>query len=194
MIKLLPAYCFVLVACGQEAGSAAEPVAVNVQLPDKRVQSAVRARPQATAAERVDSASVAQEPEGPYLTGMLTGECRRLVVGGRDASQGCTGEVMNTNYRSGRSGFTFGNDSVVVTFSGMDTPAIGDKAETHLDMVIVTRIGGMSPTPRNIVATGQCQYSNPNAGRSYVRCAARTEEGEFIADFLSNGEPVETLQ
>ena len=185
--------CFVLVACGQEARSAEDPVAADGRLPDKGAQSADRAKPQAPAGEPA-SASVEEEPEGPYLTGMLRGECRRLVVRGRDVSQGCTDEVMNTNYRSGRSGFTFGNDSVVVTFSGMDTPAVGDRAETHLDMVIVTRIGGMSPTPRNIDATGRCQYSNPNAGRSYVRCSARTEEGEFNADFLSNGEPVETLQ
>ena len=190
---LLACSCLGLLACGQEARSAQESIAMNGQLSDKGAQSAVQAEPQATPVKPV-AASFEENPEGPYLTGMLRGACQRLVVRGRDVSQGCTGNVMNTNYRSGRSGFTFGNASIVVTFSGMDTPAVGDRAETHLDMVIVTRIGGMSPTPSNINATGRCQYSNPNAGSSYVRCSARTEEGEFIADFLSNGEPVETLQ
>ncbi len=191
-MKWLPVCCLALVACGQEARSAEEPIAGNGQLPGNGAQSAVRTEPQTNPSKPGPGPSE-EGPAGPDLTGMLRGECQRLVVRGRDVSEGCTGNVMNTNYRSGRSGFTFGNDSVVVTFSGMDTPAVGDRAETHLDMVIVTRIGGMSPTPRNIVATGQCQYGNPNVA-TYVRCSARTGEGEFIAHFLSNGEPVETLE
>jgi hypothetical protein len=140
-----------------------------------------------------DSESFAQKTSGSYATAMLAGDCRRLVIAGRDVSAGCKGRVMNTNYYSGRSGFTFGTDREVVTFSGMDTPAVGDRAFTRLDKVIITRIGGMRPTPREVRATGQCHYSNPHAGRSYVRCSARTAEREFSVDFLSNGQPPETL-
>lgn len=144
------------------------------------------------------SASLAQDKRepgpGPESIGMLTGDCRRLVIAGRDVSAGCRGQVMNTNYSSGRSGFTFGTPGEVVTFSGMDTPMQDDRAFTRLDKVIITRIGGMSPTPRNVTATGRCDYSSPSAGRSYVRCSAQTSEGEFVADFLSNGEPLEVVQ
>lgn len=138
-------------------------------------------------------ASYGQGSAGPYAIAWLTGDCQRLVLAGRDVSPACDGRVQNTNYRIGwRTGFSFSTDRVIVTFTGRDTPARGDHAFSELDRVIFTRIGGMSPTARQVRATGRCLYSNPHAGRSYVRCSARTAAGAFIGTFLSNGQPPET--
>lgn len=138
------------------------------------------------------SASFAQESAGPNAVAWLAGDCQRLVLAGRDVSPACEGEVQNTVYRTGRrTGFTFSTPNLVVTFTGRDTPARGDHASSQLDKIIFTRIGGMSPRAREVRATGQCLYSNPHAGRSYVRCSARTAAGAFIAMFQSNGRPPE---
>ena len=118
----------------------------------------------------------------------LTGSCERLVVAGRDATAGCRGVVLNLNYRTGRTSFAFTEgDARMVSFSGMGTRAEGDVARHALDAITIAE--GPEAAVESLAATGSCEYSNPYAGRSYVRCTASTEAGDYRADFTSDGQP-----
>lgn len=126
--------------------------------------------------------------------GFMNGTCQRLILAGKDVSKDCEGKVTNTMYEStGRTGFLFVTRSgnVVVNFSGVDTPAVGDHAASVLDHVIFTqgKTGSKRVKHRGYVATGTCTYTNPYAGPSHINCSASTEKGLFSASFVSDGKP-----
>lgn len=158
-----------------------------------------------TSARSILAAIVIVSPSAQALAGpaaapnlsaiaFLKGTCQSFVVGGKDASRKCLGKLTNTVYRTGRSGFTFVvGDLAVVTFSGADSPAIGNRAAIRLDKVIFTLIGTGTP-PNVIPASGRCTYTNPYAGPSHVNCSATTKDGPFSASFVSNGEPPDIQQ
>ena len=129
------------------------------------------------------------------LSGMalMNGTCQRLIVAGRDLTKACLGKVTNSMYEStGRTGFSFvTSDNSAVTFSGMDTPAKGNRAASILDHVIFTpKNSEADPTkvkPNVVPARGTCTYTNPYAGPSHINCTASTSMGSFSASFVSDG-------
>ena len=142
-------------------------------------------------------AAIAQD-QGDDLQGfgiaVLNGTCKRLIVAGKDLSKDCEGKVTNTMYESTRrTGFLFvtrGGD-VVVNFSGLDSPAVGDHAAALLSHVIFTQgeTGSNRAKHQAYVATGTCTYTNPYAGPSHINCSASTTKGLFSASFVSDGRP-----
>ena len=67
-----------------------------------------------------------------------------------DAPFQSIGKVINSMYKTGRSGFIFtARDFAVVTSSGADSPAKGDQATICLDKVIFTLIGTSTPPQRH---------------------------------------------
>lgn len=132
--------------------------------------------------------AAAQDASNLQSMVFLSGTCDRLVVAGRDATAACRGMVLNLNYRTGRTSFAFTEgENRMVSFSGMGTQAEGDVARHDLDLVTIAE--GPQAAVTSEAATGACAYSNPYAGRSYVRCTAHTEAGEYSAAFTSDGRP-----
>lgn len=147
-----------------------------------------RLRAWGLAVAAVSAPAAAQDLGNLQSMVILSGGCERLVVAGRDASAACRGAVVNLNYRTGRTSFAFTEgDARMVSFSGMSMPAEGDVARHALDMITVAE--GPDAAVRSEAATGACEYSNPYAGRSYVRCTARTEAGDYVGTFTSDGSP-----
>lgn len=121
----------------------------------------------------------------------LTGTCKKLIIAKADASQRCVGRLINVTYNDGRSGFYFvAGDLAAVTFSGMGSGQVElnkDEVVQPIDRVIFTLIG-TGTKPNMIAAVGSCRFTNPDMGRpSLVNCEATTKEGQFIADFVSDG-------
>jgi hypothetical protein len=146
---------------------------------------------EAIAAGRQDQSGDLQNLDG---FAVMNGTCRRLIVAGKDLSKDCMGKVTNTMYEStGRTGFLFVTRSgnVVVNFTGMDTPAVGDHAASVLDHVIFTqgKTGSKRAEHNGYRATGTCTYTNPYAGPSHINCSASTKKGLFSASFVSDGKP-----
>jgi hypothetical protein len=124
----------------------------------------------------------------------LTGTCKKLVIATKtDASRRCVGKLMNVTYDDGRSGFLFvARDIAIVTFSGMGSAQVKvnqDEVIQPVDAVIFTLIG-TGTGPNEVSAVGSCRFTNPEQGRhSIVNCKATTENGQFVADFVSDGRP-----
>lgn len=116
----------------------------------------------------------------------LRGQCSKLMIAKVDFSSDCQGKLMNTAYKSGRTGFTFWLGDGFVTFSGADSPAMGIRASVSLDRVLLARVGPERDSP--LVATGTCTYTNPWAGPSHVNCRAFTKLGMVTASFVSDGQ------
>lgn len=126
---------------------------------------------------------------------VLNGTCQRFIMAGKELTKACDGKVINTMFESiGRTGFAFvTHSSTTVTFSGVDTPAKGDQAQSIVDRVIVTiensESDPLAVEPDVLEATGSCTYTNPYVGPSHINCSASTKEGPFSASFVSDGSP-----
>ena len=120
----------------------------------------------------------------------VEGKCEQLVIGGEDLTSICKGVILNTAYKSGRTGFLFvATNKAIVTFSGVDSPAVGDEASSRLDGIILSRLSQDKPNPVGIPARGACLYGNPYRGPARITCTAETDQGPFRASFLSDGKP-----
>lgn len=134
--------------------------------------------------------AAAQEIPNWESVGAVQGECKKLVVAGRDRSSECRPAVAVLIYRDGRKSFAFSGEGMMVSFSGTREESSGNEARLTLDAVTVASYaaGGevaTDPSP----ATGTCEFSNPWAGRSYIRCVATTPSGKFRGLFNSDGRP-----
>jgi hypothetical protein len=76
----------------------------------------------------------------------------------------------------------------MVSFYGLDSKAVGDKAVLHVDTILVTP-EGPAPVARRKRATGRCTYTNPYAGPSHIQCSAKAEGKSYEALFVSDGTP-----
>lgn len=120
----------------------------------------------------------------------LNGSCEQLVVRGQDLTAQCAGHLINNAHTDGRSGFNFFIGDRVIDFVGNDSAFVGDHATLHVDTILVTRTdAGTTPRPENILARGECTYTNPFAGVATIICAATTAQGDFRVRFRSDGNP-----
>lgn len=134
--------------------------------------------------------SIAKAEDIKDLTAIvfLKGKCGNLMIADEEFSRGCQAKIMNTVYKSGRTGFTFFHgDFDLFTFSGVDNPAIGNRASVSLDRVLLAP-GGKEEDQVRLLATGTCTYTNPYAGPSHVNCRAFTKLGTITASFVSDGQ------
>ncbi|HEV7319215.1 MAG TPA: hypothetical protein VGO04_11465 [Ensifer sp.] len=131
------------------------------------------------------------------LTGVaiLTGTCKRLVVAGEDMTAICGGRLIQSIYRTGRTGFTVNIGSRgAVTFSGIE----GEKPDADsqlqsVDKVIVNRGTDGGPISSKEV-TGGCSYGNPFKGATTTKCEGTdAEKGAYILEFRSGGSPPKLL-
>ena len=120
----------------------------------------------------------------------LRGTCERLVIAGKDVTGACRETVVNMTYHYGRSSFGFSDGSArMVSFSGTEQIREGDVVRQTLDAISIATQGALAPDVASAPASGTCIFSDPYRGRSFIRCSARTRDGEFAASFTSNGEP-----
>lgn len=126
------------------------------------------------------------------LTGMasLSGDCERLVAAGNNFSDDCNGLILQSIYRTGRTGFTVtvGDKGVVMTFSGMEgAKPDADSQLQSLDKVILNLgIDGVPPTSTDV--TGGCAYSNPYNGPMTISCQGVDPKGEaYLLQFRTDG-------
>lgn len=105
-------------------------------------------------------------------------------------SEGCQGPVIQSIYKSGRTGFTvgFGEKGVAITFSGMNgkKPDANSQLQT-LDLLIFNLgIEGVDPETDEI--DGSCSYSNPHLGPMNINCHATDKEGGgYLLEFRTDG-------
>lgn len=126
------------------------------------------------------------------LTAMvsLTGACERLVAAGKNFSDDCNGMILQSIYKTGRTGFsvTIGDKGVAMTFSGMEgAKPDADSQLQSLDKVILNlNIDGVEPTSTEV--TGGCAYSNPYLGPMTISCQATGPKGEaYLLQFRTDG-------
>lgn len=125
------------------------------------------------------------------LTG-FKGDCDTLRVPEGDLSSTCHWAVMNLNYDDGRRNFSFFSgeptDQFVFAFSGTpDLSAIDENGIVTMavDVLFTGRGTNISPEP----ASGECRFNWPYTGEVKIACTAKSDTGEYTANFISNGEP-----
>lgn len=122
---------------------------------------------------------------------VMTGRCTELVLPKENYSPACTGVLMNEGLVSGRSNFAFlMRTGSTVSFSGPgpERSTGTDSAALRIDNIIISlNIGPMTP-PTSSKATGECRLAgNPFNGPSQVRCTARGVDGQYSAEFTTDG-------
>ncbi len=136
------------------------------------------------------SPALAQGSDAPIGTAFLEGRCETLVLAGQDASAGCRGLVVNVRYRSGRFSFMFMQEGALTSFSGNNPVREGSRGRLTLDRITQT-------TEADTIvrtASGHCEFGNIEAGPTEIRCAARTDAGEFIGAFATGGPPSRVVE
>ncbi len=126
---------------------------------------------------------------------VLNGTCTMVKAAGLFADkQFCVPQIMNTEYVDKRVAFTFfihnreaQKEAAIVTFSGYgpdQTHYSKDEVFQPVDKIVFTLAGSSD----YLKSSGICTFSNPYKGiPAKVTCSARTTEGEFIGEFVSNG-------
>jgi hypothetical protein len=125
---------------------------------------------------------------------ILKGRCAQFQAMGYNMTPVCEPHMVNENYRTGRSGFTFVfNHGSVLTFTGMGSRQVKTSADSvvqPIDGIIMT--SGRGPKTSSYPAVGQCAFTNPYKGVAQVRCSATTDAGPYVALFVTDGNAPET--
>lgn len=126
----------------------------------------------------------AGDPGAPG-TAIATGNCSRLVTGGKDRSAGCRGEIASRTLPDGTVFFIFSDAESMVAFSGDGRLARGrDRAAVlPIAFVAVGRVSSNSTMP----AKGECVFGDPFKGKARIDCSAQTETGRFVGSFVTDG-------
>jgi len=143
----------------------------------------------------VGASTAAAQPSGdrPDVRSMifLSGTCERMVLAGEDVSQYCRGPVYSTTYHSGRVSFAFpasdrpsGTD-FIISFSGTEERRDGETVQLLLDRITIAP--NVDENASTTEAEGICEYGDPAAGPIRISCAGRTQAGDFIGVFASDG-------
>jgi hypothetical protein len=120
----------------------------------------------------------------------LSGRCERMMIVSEDISHVCRGPVYNTIYHSGRVSFAFpGTDrasgtELILSFSGTEERREGDRVQLLLDRIT---LAGDREDASSVEAEGICEYGDPYSGSTRISCAGRTQAGDFIGIFVSDG-------
>jgi hypothetical protein len=123
---------------------------------------------------------------------VLNGSCNKLVAMGLSIEKEiCLPQIMNVDYKDGRVSFTFSSQrdgkTAMVSFSGPGSDQIAltkDDIVQPVSKVVFTFEGSSD----HLNASGTCAFSNAYKGvPSNLSCSARTSQGLFLGEFLSNG-------
>ncbi len=119
----------------------------------------------------------------------MTGQCERLVIGEKDISPTCKGQLVNTVAR-GRTTFDFAaEDGQTLSFSGSGAQHEATEETEQLQPVSLV-VSGLknaegivrSPTP----AVGACRFSSPEPGKTQIACEATSQGKTFAGTFLTD--------
>ncbi|MDF2599155.1 MAG: protein of unassigned function [Methylobacterium brachiatum] len=120
---------------------------------------------------------------------IANGTCDRLIIGGNDRSDACTGKLLNTIYLTGRVGFYFVTDNgAALTFTGLGDRQVKPDPDTAVQPIdgIIFGYGGKTDRAK---AVGSCRFTNPYQKPGIVQCRADTPNGQFEASFRTDGNP-----
>lgn len=120
---------------------------------------------------------------------MLTGSCEKLVMAGNDMSEHCHTNILQSIYKTGRTGFTIGigDKGTVVTFSGIEgaKPDVNSQLQSVDKIIFNLNIEGVPPSVTS--ATGSCSYSNPYLGPTTISCQATNGGEAYLLQFRTDG-------
>ena len=167
----------------------------DARAPRRRPSAAALTRCQTTAPRHTAAASAAAAAQPTRDFGdlrsiaFLRGTCERLVVAGEDRTESCHSALTNLAYHHGRTSFAFVDNGaqMMISFSGVAVTETGDDRRLTLDLL--SRASGDGATIESEPTEGYCDYGNPRAGPTTVRCEGVTVSGRFSGLFTSDGEP-----
>jgi hypothetical protein len=136
------------------------------------------------------AAAPAAAQDGPDLRSLayVSGRCERMSLAGRDYSATCRGPVTNVRYQSGRTSFAFPTDAgLMVSFSGEDLARDGERLTLRLDRITI--VTDENPAATTEAAEGVCAFADFDSGPVTITCAGRTNSGDFVGIFASDGKP-----
>jgi hypothetical protein len=116
------------------------------------------------------------------------------VVKGR-----CSDTVINTEFPNGRIGFAFrfnGDDGsvAVISFFGDGKNQRHPDADTAVQPINSVNFMFKGRTD-HLIGEGVCKITYPTKGTpALVHCAAKTSQGLFAGEFLSNGVSPDTME
>jgi hypothetical protein len=133
----------------------------------------------------------------PSYMAIINGTCSQLTIADVDHSTECPKVVFNTAYVDNYSSFRIvAEDGTVVSFFGYDNEAVGDVAKLAVERIIFTPanaggIGGSlvemtrraQQNTKEIVATGQCEYTNPDLPDNHIKCEAVADGKSYSFTF-----------
>ena len=113
------------------------------------------------------------------------GHCTELVIDGETLP--CDGNVFNTEYDDGRTGFYFmaeKPDGKTITFSGR-----GQEQQSPSANVRLQPVDGVVSADGIQLVEGECLFENPYVGPARIECAAQSASGlQYVGRFLTDGE------
>jgi hypothetical protein len=123
----------------------------------------------------------------------VTGHCTNIVgMGVQTNPAWCSDKLQNFDMANERNGFTFMVNKpgepkpLIISFFGWgpkQTHPDKDHVNQPIDRVDFTFDGSTD----HLNATGSCAFSNAYKGVATVACRAKTSEGIFAGEFVSNG-------
>ena len=114
------------------------------------------------------------------------GTCTRLIVPEGDRTAACNKAVGHVLYGSGRTSFWFSiPNRALISFSGVRETHDENRGTLELDLLT------MATSPEIPLGEGQgsCTFDNPWKGTARIRCQGHSTQGEFVAEFTTDGKP-----
>ena len=120
---------------------------------------------------------------------IVSGRCEKLVVSGNDMSSHCGDKIVQSMYKTGRTGFTVtvGDKGTVVTFTGIEgaKPDANSQLQSVDKVILNLNIKGVPPSSTS--ANGSCSYSNPYLGPMTISCSATSGKDAYLLEFRTDG-------
>jgi hypothetical protein len=110
-------------------------------------------------------------------------------MAGNDMSEHCGGKIIQTIYKTGRTGFTVpvGDKDTLVTFSGMEgaKPDVNSQLQDVDRVILNLSIDGVPPSVKSV--SGSCAYANPYLGPMTISCNATAGNDAYLLEFRTDG-------
>jgi hypothetical protein len=159
------------------------------------------------AAALVASTGNANAQHEPSYMAFIKGACSELIFAGDDLTSQCPELVINTAYTDNYSSFRLVTpDGLVVSFFGYDHEAQGDVAHLTVERLLVTPAGAggadgtlaemtrrAAANTRDIEASGDCEYTNPELPNNHISCEAIADGKTYKFVFRPTGFEVVNL-
>ena len=121
-------------------------------------------------------------PDNMVAMFAVSGRCEFLMIA--DEERPCKGNVINTEYDFGRTGFYFienDPDGIIVSFSGMGQDQLSPSENIRLQPLDSIFIDGAG-----LAAVGFCTFENPFVGPARIECSAYLENGKLYSGFFAS--------